>query len=149
MGHNSPLKSSNHHYLALEYIFHRAKLQMQRQTFGKTDILILWWEIFGFCLLSFCQNERFLSFLSLYPFWGKCVYFSIFEWWNSQLCCVWHNCAFYHSKLKNKHTFLKNIYKLRKLRNLWFWQNESRQKPDILHPSLFIEIFFLKIDVNF
>ena len=26
------------------------------------------WEIFGFCLLSFCQNERFLSFLSLYNF---------------------------------------------------------------------------------
>ena len=24
--------------------------------------------------------------LSLYIFWGKCVYFSIFEWQNSQLC---------------------------------------------------------------
>ena len=32
------------------------------------------WEISGFCLLSFCQNERF-SFLSLNTFWGKCVYF--------------------------------------------------------------------------
>ena len=29
------------------------------------------WEIFGFCLLSFCQFVY---------FWGKCVYFSIFEW---------------------------------------------------------------------
>ena len=26
------------------------------------------WEISGFCLLSFCQNERFLSFVSLYTF---------------------------------------------------------------------------------
>ena len=26
------------------------------------------WEISGFSLLSFCQNERFLSFLSLYIF---------------------------------------------------------------------------------
>ena len=41
MGHSSPLKSSNRHYLALEYIFHHAKLQMQRQTSGKMDILIL------------------------------------------------------------------------------------------------------------
>ena len=30
------------------------------------------WEISGFCLLSFCQNERF-SFLSLNTFWKKCV----------------------------------------------------------------------------
>ena len=37
------------------------------------------WEISGFCLLSFCQNERF-SFLSLNTCWEKCVYFSIFEW---------------------------------------------------------------------
>ena len=41
---------------------------------------LLRWEISGFSLLLFCQNERFLSFLSLYIFWGKCVYFSIFEW---------------------------------------------------------------------
>ena len=37
-----------------------------------------------FFLLSFPQNERKISFtllvlLSLYIFWGKCVYFSIFE----------------------------------------------------------------------
>ena len=37
------------------------------------------WEISGFSLLSFCQNERFLSFLSWYIFCGKCVYFSFFE----------------------------------------------------------------------
>ena len=43
---------------------------------------------------------KFLSFLSLYTFWGTCVYFSIFEWQNTQLCCVWHNCAFYHSKIE-------------------------------------------------
>ena len=30
------------------------------------SLMCLWWEIYGFCLLSFCQNERFLSFLSLY-----------------------------------------------------------------------------------
>ena len=27
-----------------------------------------WCEISGFCLLSFCQNDSFLSFLSLYTF---------------------------------------------------------------------------------
>ena len=44
--------------------------------------------IFGFFLLSFPRNERkiYLVCLSLYISWGKCVYFSIFEWWNSLLC---------------------------------------------------------------
>ena len=41
MCHSSPLKNSNFRYLALEYIFHCTKLQMQRQTSGKLDILIL------------------------------------------------------------------------------------------------------------
>ena len=37
------------------------------------------------------MKEKYISFaqlvlLSLYNFWGKCVYFSIFKWWNSHLC---------------------------------------------------------------
>ena len=39
---------------------------------------------------------------------GKCVFFSIFEWWNSQLCFFLHNCEFIQ-KLKSKHTSLKKI----------------------------------------
>ena len=39
---------------------------------------------------------------------------------NSQLCCVWHNCAFHHSKIENKHTSLKNI------------QTEKAEEPLIL-----------------
>ena len=38
------------------------------------------------------------SFLSLYTFWGKCVYFSIFEWYNGQLCQTKHNCDFWMIK---------------------------------------------------
>ena len=48
-------------------------------------------------ILFFCSShslktrEKYISFaqlalLSLYIFWGKSVYFSIFEWKNSQLC---------------------------------------------------------------
>ena len=36
-------------------------------------------------------SKKYISFsllvlVSMYIFWGKCIYFSIFEWWNSQLC---------------------------------------------------------------
>ena len=41
-----------------------------------------------------------LALLSLATFWGKCAYFSIFEWQNSQLCQTKHNCEFYHSKIE-------------------------------------------------
>ena len=34
-------------------------------------------------------------------------------------------------------TLFSKIYKLRKLRNLSFWQNERREKPDISHPDFF------------
>ena len=46
------------------------------------------WEIFGFfSSRSLKMRERYICFaqlvlLSLYIFWEKCVYFSIFEWWN-------------------------------------------------------------------
>ena len=40
------------------------------------------WEIFGFGLLSFCQNERFLSFLSLCIF-EESVF--IFQFWNDKM----------------------------------------------------------------
>jgi hypothetical protein len=62
------------------------------------------WEISGFCLLSFCQNERFLSFLSF------CGFFQLL---NDKM----HNYVLFDiivhfiiQKLKtkqNKNTFLK------------------------------------------
>ena len=44
-------------------------------------------EIFGgFSPLVPSKREKnILVLLSLYIFWGKCVYSSIFEWWNSQM----------------------------------------------------------------
>ena len=78
------------------------------------------WEISGFCLLSFCQNERFLSFLSLYIF-EESVF--IFQFLNDKM----HNYVkqniivyFIIQKLKNKRTFLKNI------------QTEKAEEPLIL-----------------
>ena len=48
--------------------------------------------------------KGFLSFLSLYIFEEKVF---IFQFLNDEINSYGHNCAFYHSKLKNKHTFLK------------------------------------------
>ena len=42
-------------------------------------------------------------------------------------------CLFFNFWMIN--TLSSIIYKLRKLRNLSFWQNERRQKPDISHQS--------------
>ena len=77
-------------------------------------------EISGCCLLSFCQNERFLSFLSLYIFeesefifqflYGKMDNYVLFN-------IIVH---FIIEKLKNKHTLLKNI------------QTEKAEEPLIL-----------------
>ena len=64
-------------------------------------------EIFGFCLLSFCQNERFHSFLNLYIFEANVF---IFQFLNDKMYnYVKHNITvnFIIQKLKNKHTFLK------------------------------------------
>ena len=55
------------------------------------------WEISGFSLLSFCQNERFLSFLSLYIF-EESVF--IFQFLNAKLCQTNHNCEFHHQKIE-------------------------------------------------
>ena len=61
-------------------------------------------KISGFSLFLFCQNERFLSFLSLYNFEGSVF---IFQFLNDKL----HNYVlfdkivhFIFKKLKNKHT---------------------------------------------
>ena len=74
----------------------------------------LWCEISGFCLLSFCQNERFFSLLSLYGF-EESVF--IFQFLNDKM----HNYVLFDiivhfiiEKLKNKH-ILKKVYKLKKL----------------------------------
>ena len=61
------------------------------------SLMCLWWEIYGFCLLSFCQNERFLSFLSLYIFEENVF---IFQFLNAQLCQTNHNCEFHHPKIE-------------------------------------------------
>ena len=43
-------------------------------------------KIFGFSpLVPSKREENILVFLSLYIFWGKCVYFLIFEWENKQI----------------------------------------------------------------
>ena len=76
-------------------------------------------EISSFCLLSFCQNERFLSFLSLYVF-EESVF--IFQFLNDKM----HNYVLFDmivhiiQKLKNKRTFLKII------------QTEKAEEPLIL-----------------
>ena len=62
------------------------------------------WEIFGFCLLSFCQNERFLSFLSLYIFEESV---SIFQF------------------LNDKHAFLKKYENWAKLSSLFLTEREE------------------------
>ena len=64
-------------------------------------------EISVFCLLSFCQNERFLRFPSLYNF-EESVF--IFQFLNDKMYnYVKHNITvnFIIQKLKNKHIFLK------------------------------------------
>ena len=63
----------------------------------------------GFSRQNICSVSQFVYF------WGKCVYFSIFEW--SQ-----HNISvnFIIQRLKNKHIFLKNI------------QTEKAEEPFIL-----------------
>ena len=74
-------------------------------------------EIFVISLLSFCQNERFLSFLSLYIFE---VTVFIFQFLNDKMHnYVKHNITvnFIIQKLKNEKNPQK-VYKLRKLRNL-------------------------------
>ena len=65
------------------------------------------WEISGFCLLLFCQNKRFHSFLSLYIF-EESVF--IFQFLSDKM----HNYVLFDiivhfiiQKLKNKHIFLK------------------------------------------
>ena len=55
------------------------------------------WEISGFSLLSFCQNERFLSFLSLYIFVESLF---IFQFLNAQFCQTNHNSEFHHRKIE-------------------------------------------------
>ena len=78
------------------------------------------WEISGFSLFSFCQNETFFSFLSLDIF-DESVF--IFQFLNDKM----HNYVkqnilvyFIIQKLKNKRTFLKNI------------QTEKAEEPLIL-----------------
>ena len=65
----------------------------------------------GVKCLGFFLSKNILVLLSLYIFWGKCVYFSIL---NDEI----HNYVFFDiivnlviQKLKSKHTSLKKYYK--------------------------------------
>ena len=75
----------------------------------------LGWEIFGVCVLLFCQNER-IYFLSVF----------IFQFLNNKM----HN---YVKQNVTVHFIIQKVYKLRKLRKFSFWQNKRKQKPDISH----------------
>ena len=67
---------------------------------GSSESLVR--NIWVFSPLVPSKREKYiLVLLSLYIFWGKCVYFSIFEWYNSQLCFFW--------QLKSNHISLKKI----------------------------------------
>ena len=63
---------------------------------------LLWCGIFGFCLLSFPQNERKiykLKQLSCFSLYILCL---IFNFWMMKVPngFFWHNCEFYHSKIE-------------------------------------------------
>ena len=78
-------------------------------------------------------REKFINFaqlilLSLYIFWRKCVYFSIFEWYN------WKVNTLY--KLR-KTTWAKRIYFF-----FLFWGNERRKK---LNMSYLKKVFFFGV----
>ena len=83
-----------------------------------------------------------LQLSQLYTFWGKSVYFSIFEWWNSQLCFVWHNGAFKNWKIN---TLSSKSIQTEKAEESLIWQNERREKADISH----LCIIFTSIIINF
>ena len=58
-------------------------------------------NIWFFSHLIPSRDKCMLILLSLYIFWGKCVYFSIF--WTVKfkiMVFLWHNCEFYHSKIE-------------------------------------------------
>ena len=96
---------------AVKIQFKLGKTSLKSLSACKRSLSFSWpgWEISGFCLLSYCQNERFLSFLSLYIF-EESVF--IFQFLNDKI----HSYVvfdiivhFVIQKLKDKHTFLKNI----------------------------------------
>ena len=98
---------------------------------------MLRWEIFGEKCISFAQ----LVLLGLHIFWGKCVYFSILKWQNSQSCQKKrHNCEFYHSKIEKLMLFPQKICKLSKT-NIFF----SRFEGTGCHKEQFINLTFCVI----
>ena len=72
------------HYFPVYTNIQKSKIKYQEKT-----------KVGNICFFSplVLSNERILSFLSLYIFWGKCVHVSIFE-----LCQTKRNCEFHHSK---------------------------------------------------
>jgi hypothetical protein len=59
----------------------KKKLWSKKHKFLDLAMVLIFW--FHTKILNSGSHD--LALLSLYIFWGKCVYFSIFEWWNSQL----------------------------------------------------------------
>ena len=51
---------------------------------------------------------------------------------NAQLCQTKHNCVFYHSKIDNKHIFLKNI-ETEKAKEPLILTEQEETKQDISH----------------
>ena len=94
-----------------------------------------------FLLLSFPQNERkiILVFICLYIFWGKCVYFSIFEWYVVVFDIIVNVIII--QKLKSKHTSLKkytNWAKLTEKKLIYFTlflREQEKKKQNISQPS--------------
>ena len=85
-----------------------------------------------------------LALLSLYTFWGKCVYFSIYNdvfltyfffMISCRILCKNIIVNFIIQQLKNKHTFLKKYTNWAKLSSLVLTEREDT-KPDILHNSV-------------
>ena len=75
---------------------------------------------------------KFLSFLSLYTFWEKCVYFSIF---NDELCFVWHNCAFLSFKNWKINTLSSKNVQTEKAEESLIWTEREERKTKYFPPD--------------
>ena len=91
---------------------------------------INWCKGHWFCSTSKLSKAKFsrlenLALLSLYIHWGKCVYFSFFEWLNLRLCQTNIIVNFIIQELKNKHTFPQKYTNWAKLSSLNLTEREE------------------------
>ena len=74
----------------------------------------------------------------IFGFWPRELSFLIFLF---LLCFVWHNCAFYYSKIENKHTCLKKYIQTEKAEEpLILTEREDTKTPYVMW-CLFILLF--------